>query len=151
MNKDIMQRVLELIPAETGMELPPRVFIDMEGEFIDLVEGISLTARFPNKDRYMNPMGFMQGGIITAAIDNTVSPLSYMLGSPNVTQTISTTFKRPVKKTDRFIIVEASMIEKTETHIVMQAEVKNDSGKLMANGIAKCVLIKNRKSNENCP
>lgn len=151
MNKDIMQRVLELIPAETGMELPPKVFIDMEGEFIDLVEGISLTARFPNKDRYMNPMGFMQGGIITAAIDNTVSPLSYMLGSPNVTQTISTTFKRPVKKTDRFIIVEASMIEKTETHIVMQAEVKNDSGKLMANGIAKCVFIKNRKSNENCP
>ncbi|MGJ0514679.1 MAG: hypothetical protein ACR65O_02875 [Methylomicrobium sp.] len=41
MNKDIMQRVLELIPAETGMELPPKVFIDMEGEFIDLVEGIS--------------------------------------------------------------------------------------------------------------
>lgn len=151
MNKDIMQKVLELIPAETGMELPPKVFIDMEGEFIDLVEGISLTARFPNKDRYMNPMGFMQGDIITAAIDNTVSPLSYMLGSPNVTQTISTTFKRPVKKMDRFIIVEASMIEKTETHIVMQAEVKNDSGKLMANGIAKCVLIKNRKSNENCP
>jgi uncharacterized protein (TIGR00369 family) len=150
MNKNIMQRVLELIPAETGMELPPKVFIDMEGEFIDLVEGITLTARFPNKDRYMNPMGFMQGGIITAAVDNTVSPLSYMLGSPNVTQTISTTFKRPVKKTDRFIIVEASMIEKTETHIVMQAEVKNDSGKLMANGIAKCVFIKNRKSNENC-
>ena len=150
MNKDIMQRVLELMPSDTGMDLPPRVFSDMEGEFIDLVEGISLTARFPNKDRYMNPMGFMQGGIITAAIDNTVSPLSFMLGSPNVTQTISTTFKRPIKKTDRFVIVKASMIEKTETHIVMQAEVKSDSGKLMANGVAKCVFIKNRKSNENC-
>jgi uncharacterized protein (TIGR00369 family) len=151
MNKDIMQRVLELMPSDTGMDLPPRVFSDMEGEFIDLVEGISLTARFPNKDRYMNPMGFMQGGIITAAIDNTVSPLSFMLGSPNVTQTISTTFKRPIKKTDRFVIVKASMIEKTETHIVMQAEVKSDTGKLMANGVAKCVFIKNRKSNENCP
>ena len=146
-----MQRVLELMPSDTGMDLPPRVFSDMEGEFIDLVEGISLTARFPNKDRYMNPMGFMQGGIITAAIDNTVSPLSFMLGSPNVTQTISTTFKRPIKKTDRFVIVKASMIEKTETHIVMQAEVKSDTGKLMANGVAKCVFIKNRKSNENCP
>ena len=151
MNKDIMQRVLELMPSDTGMDLPPRVFSDMEGEFIDLVEGISLTARFPNKDRYMNPMGFMQGGIITAAIDNTVSPLSFMLGSPNVTQTISTTFKRPIKKTDRFVIVKASMIEKTETHIVMQAEVKSDTGKLMAYGVAKCVFIKNRKSNENCP
>ena len=93
MNKDIMQRVLELMTSDTGMDLPPRVFCDTEGEFIDLVEGISLTARFPNKDRYMNPMGFMQGGIITAAIDNTVSPLSFMLGSPNVTQTISTTFR----------------------------------------------------------
>jgi len=151
MNKDIMQRVLELMPSDTGMDLPPRIFSDMEGEFIDLVEGISLTARFPNKDRYMNPMGFMQGGIITAAIDNTVSPLSFMLGSPNVTQTISTTFKRPIKKTDRFVIVKASMIEKTETHIVMQAEVKSDSGKLMANGVAKCVFIKNRKSKESCP
>ena len=150
MNKDIMQRVLELMPSDTGMDLPPRIFSDMEGEFIDLVEGISLTARFPNKDRYMNPMGFMQGGIITAAIDNTVSPLSFMLGSPNVTQTISTTFKRPIKKTDRFVIVKASMIEKTETHIVMQAEVKSDSGKLMANGVAKCVFIKNRKSKESC-
>ncbi len=74
MNKDIMQRMLELMPSDTGMDLPPRVFTDMEGEFIDLVEGISLTARFPNKDCYMNPMGFMQGGILTAAIDNTVSP-----------------------------------------------------------------------------
>ena len=41
MNKDIMQRVLELMPSDTGMDLPPRVFSDMEGEFIDLVEGIS--------------------------------------------------------------------------------------------------------------
>jgi uncharacterized protein (TIGR00369 family) len=151
MNKDIMQRVLELMPSDTGMDFPPRAFSDMDGEFIDLVEGISLTARFPNKDRYMNPMGFMQGGIITAAIDNTVSPLSFMLGSPNVTQTISTTFKRPIKKTNRFVIVKASMIEKTETHIVMQAQVKSDTGKLMANGVANCVFIKNRKSNENCP
>ncbi len=53
-----MQRVLELMPSETGMDLPPKIFMDMDGEFIDLVEGVSLTARFPNKERYMNPMGF---------------------------------------------------------------------------------------------
>jgi len=53
-----MQRVLELMLSETGMNLPPKIFMDMDGEFIDLVEGVSLTARFPNKERYMNPMGF---------------------------------------------------------------------------------------------
>lgn len=94
----------------------------------------------------MNPMGFMQGGIITAAIDNTVSPFSYMLGPANITQSISTTFKRPIKQTDCFIMVTVSMLEKTETHVVMQAEVKNDSGKLMATGVAKCVFIKDRKT-----
>jgi uncharacterized protein (TIGR00369 family) len=144
MHKDIMQRVLEIIPPDTGMELPPRIFTDMGGEFIDFVEEKSLTARFPNNESYMNPLGLMQGGIIVAAIDNTVSPLSYMLGPPNITKEISTTFKRPIRKSDRFIDVAASMIEKTETHIVMQAEVRNESGKLAAKGIVRCVFIKNR-------
>lgn len=145
MNNDIMQRVFAIIPSNTGMDLPPRIFVDMGGEFIDFVEGESLTARFPNKASYMNPFGFMQGGIIVAAIDNTVSPLSYMLGPPNITQEISTAFKRPIKQTDRFIEVTARMLEKTATHIVMQAEVRNESGKLAAKGIAKCMFIKNRK------
>lgn len=145
MSQAIMQRLFELMPADTGMELPPRIFVDMEGEFIDLVEGISLTVRFPNKDRYLNPMGFMQGGIITAAIDNAVSPLSLMLSSANITQSITTTFKRPIKKTEPFIDVTAMMVEKTETHIVMQAEVRNAAGKLMAQGVATCVFIKDRK------
>jgi uncharacterized protein (TIGR00369 family) len=148
MSNDIMQRVLENIPSKIGMDLPPKIFMDMDGEFIDWVEGVSLAARFPNKERYMNPMGFMQGGIITAAIDNTVSPLSYMLGPTNITHSISTTFKRPIKKTDRFIVVTASMSEKAETYIVMQAEVKNDTGKLMANGVVKCVFIKDRRKTQ---
>jgi uncharacterized protein (TIGR00369 family) len=145
MSQAIMQRVFELMPADTGMELPPRIFMDMEGEFIDLVEGVSLTVRFPNKDRYLNPMGFMQGGIITAAIDNTVSPLSLMLSSANITQSITTTFKRPIKQTEPFIDVTAMMVEKTETHIVMRADVKNAAGKLMAQGVATCVFIKDRR------
>ncbi|MDD5275127.1 MAG: PaaI family thioesterase [Methylovulum sp.] len=133
-----------MIPANSSMELPPKVFTDMEGEFIDFVEGQTLTARFPNKERYMNPFGFMQGGIIVAAIDNTISPLGYSLGQPNITKEISTTFKRPIKTTDRFIEVFASMLEKTSTHIVLQAEVRNENGKLAAKGIANCVFIKER-------
>jgi uncharacterized protein (TIGR00369 family) len=127
------------------MELPPKVFADMDGEFIDFVEGESLTVRFPNKERYMNPFGFMQGGIIVAAIDNTIAPLSYMLAPPNITKEISTTFKRPITQSDRYINVIASMIQKTSTHIVLQAEVRNEKGKLAAKGIANCVFIKKRK------
>ena len=145
MNQDIMSRLLEIMPLDTEMELPPKVFIDMSGEFIDFVEGESLTVRFPNKERYRNPFGFMQGGIIVAAIDNTIAPLSYIVAPANITKEINTTFKRPITQRDRYIDVTASIIEKTSTHIVLQAEVRNEKGKLAAIGIANCVLIKERK------
>lgn len=145
MKKDIMTRLLELMPSDTGMELPPKVFVDMDGEFIDFVEGESLTVRFPNKERYMNPLGFMQGGIIVAAMDNAIAPLSYMLAPPNITKEINASFKRPIIQSDRYIDVYASMIEKTSTHIVLQAEVRNEKGKLAAKGIANCAFIKPRK------
>jgi uncharacterized protein (TIGR00369 family) len=144
-NAAIMAKFLQLIPENTGLELPPKIFMDMEGKFIDFVEGKSLTARFPVKERYMNPFGYMQGGIIVAAIDNTISPLSYVLSSPNVTKEINTVFKRPIKGSEPFIDVIASMVEKTETYIILQAEVRNESGKLAAKGIAKCIFVKNRK------
>jgi len=142
---EIMAQFLELIPKGTGIELPPKIFIDMDGKFIDFFEGKSLTVRFPVKERYMNPFGFMQGGIVVAAIDNTVAPLSYVLAPPNVTKEITTIFKRPIKSSEPFIDVIASMLEKTESYIVMQAEVRNESGKLVAKGTAKCIFVQNQK------
>ena len=144
-NAEIMAKFLQLIPENTGLELPPKIFIDMDGKFIAFVEGKSLTARFPVKERYMNPFGFMQGGIIVATIDNTISPLSYVLAPPNVTKEISTIFKRPIKGSEPFIDVTASMLEKTAAYIILQAEVRNESGKLVAKGTAKCIFVKNRK------
>ena len=142
MHNAIISKLLELFPSHTSMELPPKVFVDMEGEFIEFVEGEKLIARYPNKSRYMNPFGFMQGGIIVAAIDNTISPLSYASAEPNITTEINTTFKRPVKENDRFIDVIATVLKKTATHITLKAEVLNEKGKLAATGISTCVFIK---------
>ena len=116
----------------------------MQGQFTDFIEEQSLTARFPNLERYANPFGFMQGGIITAAIDNTVAPLSYVIGPPCITKEITTTYKRPIKRTDHFIEVVASLLEKTATELILQAKVYNEKGKLAAQGVASCTFIKAR-------
>jgi len=145
MKIDIMTRLHELMPSDAGMELPPKIFVDMGGEFIDFIEEKSLTVRFPNKERYMNPLGFMQGGIIVAAMDNAIAPLSYILAPPNITKEINASFKRPVTQIDRYIDVTASVIKKTSAYIILQAEVRNEKGKLVAKGIARCVFIKARK------
>ncbi len=142
MGMDILSKLLQLAPSNTNMELPPKVFVDMRGEFIEFVEGISLTARFPNMERYMNPFGYMQGGIIVAAMDNTISPLSYVSAPPNITKEINTKYKRPVKASDQFIDVVATVAKKTTSNIILHAEVLNEKGKLAAKGVANCVFIK---------
>ena len=142
MDNEILNKLLTMVPSTTGMELPPKVFIDMEGEFIEFVEGKKLVARFPNKERYMNPFGYMQGGIIVAAMDNTISPLSYVVAPPSITKEIITTYKRPIKENDSFIDVIGTILEKSEKQIILKAEVMNEKGKLAATGIATCVFIK---------
>lgn len=123
MTDKILHELLQLSPSNSGMELPPKVFIDMQGEFIEFKKGEKLVAKFPNLERYQNPFGFMQGGMIIAAVDNTVSPLSYVSAGPNITTEIKTTYKRPIKATDHFIQVVATIVEQTETGITLKGDV----------------------------
>jgi acyl-coenzyme A thioesterase PaaI-like protein len=113
MNSELLRRIMDALPADAGMQLPPKVFLDMKGEFIEFVQGEKLVARFPNMERYENPLGFMQGGIIVAAMDNTVSPLGYMLSPANITAGIEAIFKRPIKRMEPFIDVVATVVERS--------------------------------------
>lgn len=141
----INKRIDELKTKMPEMKLPPNIFLDMDGEFVEYIEGESLTARFPFKERYENPFGYMQGGIIVAAIDNTVSPLSYLVSPPNVTTHINTTYIRPVKNTEKFIEVIASVVEKTANGIHFMAKVKSERGKLLATSTVSCSVIRSRQ------
>ena len=111
----------------------------MEGEFI---ENQRLTIRLPNKQRYSNPCGYMQGGIITAAIDNTVSPFSYIVAPSSITQEITTKYKRAVTSDDQYIQVTATLMGRNQTHIKLKGEVKNVRGKIVAWVVATAVFIK---------
>jgi len=145
MESSILKQLLSLVTPDTNMELPSKVFLDMQGEFIEFIKGEKLVAKFPNQERYMNPFGFMQGGIIVAAIDNTIAPLSYVSAPPNITQEINTIYKRPIKACDEFIQVIASVVNQSTTHIQLKAEVFNQKGKLAAKAIANCVILKNTR------
>jgi len=66
---------------------PPPVFALMKGEFVELdLDAGLLSARFPVLESYLNPYGSMQGGMIAAAVDNTLGPLSVLVAPPNVTR-----------------------------------------------------------------
>lgn len=137
----LMARMKAMIPPETGLELPPKIFIDMAGEILDFQASRSLVVRFPVQERYQNPMGNMQGGMIVTAIDNTLGPLSFLVAPPSVTTQLNTTYIRPVTGQDRFITVEGRVLERTRSLLFLMAEVKNEAGKLVAISYATCSIL----------
>ena len=126
---------------DSNLELPPKVFVDMEGEFLDYQEGQTLRVRFPVKERYQNPMGHMQGGTIVAAIDNTLGPLSFLVAPPSVTTQLNTSYIRPVTAQDEHIIITGRVLERTRSQLFMMAEVTNAVGKLVAVSYATCSIL----------
>lgn len=134
MSNELLKRISSKLPKQANIEIPPKVFADMEGEYVEYIEGESLTAKFPVKQRYQNPLKAMQGGMIVAAMDNTFGPLSYMVAPPSVTTHINATYIRPVMANDKFINVTATVVEITKNLLHMRAEVRNPDGELVALG-----------------
>lgn len=116
--------------APVPLEIPPRVFHFLGGHFtaFDPVAQ-SLTARFPVRAEYRNPIGFMQGGMLVAAIDNTMGPLCFLCGFLGVSTQINTTFVRPVTSTEAWVEVEARIVERTQALAQVYATARNGAGK----------------------
>ena len=112
------------------LEIPPRVFALLGGHFTAFDEpAATLAARFPVKPEYRNPLGFMQGGMIIAAVDNTMGPLCFLSGFLGVSTQINTTFVRPVPSGEAWLGVEARIVERTSSLAQVSARATNDAGK----------------------
>ena len=145
LTNDVMNTMKARSDDDNGLELPPKVFLDMEGEILHMDDTTqSLKAKFPVKTRYQNPLKYMQGGMIVAAIDNTVGPLSFMVAPPSVTSQINTTFIRPVTPNDEFIFIEAQVTERTRRQLFITATVTNAEGKVLTLCHVTCAILGDR-------
>lgn len=128
--------------ASGRFQLPPPIFTDMDGAIVSVdLEQQTLTATFPVKPRYQNPMGYMQGGMITAAIDNTIGPLSVMVAPPNVTKSIEVKFRRPVLPTLDTITIEAKLESSGKRELIFVATVFDDQEKVLVTAHATHVIL----------
>jgi len=124
------------------MELPPRSFKEMKGEFIEIEDNKRIKVRFPFDGRFANPLGIFQGGMLCTAIDNTFGPLSYIaVKGPSVTLDLATQFVRPFSAKDEFIYVEAKVVSMSSVTLLMQAEVRNPKNKLIATATTTFLIL----------
>lgn len=142
-----LEQLVELAQF-ANLQIPPPVFTEMGGEILAFDPlAKSLTVRFPVQARYQNPMGYMQGGMIAAAVDNVIGPLSFMIAPPSVTKTLTMTYLRPIPATLNEIIVQAWLVSAEGRELLFTAEVRRGEGSVLATAEARhhTVRMRNRK------
>jgi acyl-coenzyme A thioesterase PaaI-like protein len=113
--------------------IPPPVFEAMQGEFLAFDgDGGSLTTRFPVLSRHLNPYGSMQGGMVAAAVDNTLGPLSMLVAPPNVTRRLQVKYSRPVTPDLQHITVHGRLLAHDGRWLTLSADVRDPHGRLLA-------------------
>ena len=111
------------------ISVPPPVFDAMKGEFLSYcAEKGTLVNKFPILNEHLNPFGNMQGGIVSAAIDNTIGPLSMLVSAPNFTRHMEVKYGRVISPDLEYIYVTARFIEKKKRQLFFEAIVEDKDG-----------------------
>ena len=130
--------IIELVKNKLGDRfddylIPPPVFVTMQGEVMEFeLDSSTLTIRFPVLDKYLNPYGYMQGGVVAAAVDNTLGPLSMVVAPPNVTRRLEMKYSRPVTPDLEYITVKGKLVGRQDPQLTFSAEVRDPQGTLLA-------------------
>ncbi len=126
---------------------PPPVFAAMEGEIVtfDLEAGL-LSARFPVLESHLNPYGTMQGGMIAAAVDNTLGPLSVLIAPPNVTRRLEVTYSLPPTVDMGYIVVNARLLDRQDRLLFFRADVRDQEGLRLARAKAVHWILDEEKA-----
>jgi acyl-coenzyme A thioesterase PaaI-like protein len=131
---DLHAVMMDILRARLGERLaefafPPPVFQAMEGEFVEFDRDAgSLTVRFPILKSYLNPYGTVQGGMLAAAVDSTLGPLSVLVAPISVTRHLELTYSRPATPDMEHIVVRARFVERQDRRLTFRAEVFSPSG-----------------------
>lgn len=125
----LLKKALENHPQTL---MPPPCFLDMQGEVIERFDGQRLRVRFPLLNRYQNPWGYMQGGFVAAALDNTIGPFSFLIAPPNVTTQLQINYLRPITPDLSHIECVASLLENSGRTWICQGRVLSPDQRVLA-------------------
>jgi acyl-coenzyme A thioesterase PaaI-like protein len=130
-----LRELFERIVRDSGgrFQIPPPVFRTMQGRLVgyDPVEKV-LRAAFPVLSEQLNPYGTMQGGMIAAAIDNTLGPLSMLVAPANFTRHLEVKYRRSVTPESGEVMVEGRFLERKKRMLFFQARVLDGEGNELA-------------------
>jgi len=90
----------------------------------------SIVVKIPVLKSWLNPYGTMQGGMISAAIDNAVGPLSLLTSPENVTRYMESKLINPITMDLEYIYVHATLVEQKKKRLIFEVTVKDKFGEV---------------------
>ena len=144
---ELLDQIIAMLEKQHGNRLgeyafPPPVFTAMQGKFLDFdSEQSILSVRFPVLETWLNPYGIMQGGMVAAAVDNTLGPLSMLVAPPNVTRRLQMKYSQQVTPDLGYITVKARLLEREGRWLAFSAEVRDPEGALLARAQARHWIV----------
>ena len=146
-SNQLMKAILDILEKRLGERIddyafPPPVFTSMDGQFLHLnIDSGLLSAKFPINQNLLNPYGSMQGGMITAAVDNTIGPLSVLVAPPNVTRKMEIVFSKPARFEMRHIVILARFLGQKGRQLFFEADVRGPNSEKLARAKATHWII----------
>lgn len=109
-------------------------------------EGIIKVA-FEGKQEFCNPSGFIQGGMLSAMLDDTMGPAAFIMSegklfTPTITMTVS--FLAPGKVGG--FVCEAKVIQMGKTVVFVEGRLMDEAGTLIATGTSTSRLVETAKA-----
>jgi len=123
---------------------------NMNPVFKKYIHKTLLTVSYPVMDSYLNPRKTMQGGLITAAFDNTFGALSYYSTEKKFMTTINmhTHYHYPIYRGDS-LTVTVHMASLGKTIVSMKGEAVDSNGRLIATSGTDVMIIDPGIKSEN--
>lgn len=135
---DINQAMLTAMQQKLGERandflIPPPVFTTMQAKMVASdADTKTLVVHVPVLEAYFNPFHAVQGGMIAAAVDNALGPLSFFIAPTNVTRRLEMTYSKPITKEAETMVVTAKFLRQEGNQLFFSADVRDIHGTRLA-------------------
>ena len=136
-----MQSILDAIPAPPCAVLLGWTLLDAKPDLGWIRVG------FEGKPEFRNPAGYIQGGLLTAMLDDTMGPAVFVMSKGELYTTsidINVSFLAPAKVGPLYC--EATVIQIGKTIAFVEGRLTDDSGTLLAKATTTARLIPSHKA-----
>jgi len=123
-----------------GVKVPPPCFLASGAKIIAHEPNQSLTVAFLVREEQTNPVGSLQGGILSSFFDDTFGPLSFRtMRKPCVSIDMTVNFIRQVRPGET-VVVRVEFKAKSRTLLQLYGEAHNEKNKLIATATSNMMV-----------